>query len=337
VLPALIRVGGGMRLQILLIALAGFFLPDRANAVAVCVLLGLFGLFQGMQGVIFNLLVSKVIPVDRRGMFEGTRSALASITVALVGGVGGALVARDALGNGYAATFLLAFVLTAAGLAAVSLMREPDSPSVLEAKPLGARLAELPDLLRSDPSFTRYLLARALGVMGRMAVPFYVVLAEERIDLSGQQLGWLTAAFGLSQGMVNLAYGWIADRRGFRAAFLWALAVWIAAGGILLGARDFAHVLAGFVALGAGLGGFMMAGQNLVLEFGSRANLPMRIAVANSAAEGVGVVAPLLGGALAAAFSYPVVIASAIGFKLMAFALTAAWVEEPRRRGGTSR
>ena len=332
VLPVLLRVGGGMRLQILLIALAGFFLPDRFNVVAVCVLLGLFGFFQGMQGVIFNLLVSKVIPVERRGMLEGLRSALASITVALVGGVGGVLVARDALGNGYAATFLLAFALTAAGLAAVALMREPDSPSVLDAKPLRARLAELPHLLRGDPGFTRYLLARALGVMGRMAVPFYVVLAQERIDLSGQQLGWLTAAFGLSQGMVNLAYGWVADRRGFRAAFLWALAVWIAAGGLLLGAHDFARVLAGFVALGAGLGGFMMAGQNLVLEFGSRANLPMRIAVANSAAEGVGVVAPLLGGLLAAAFSYPVVIVAAMVFKLLAFVLTAAWVEEPRHR-----
>jgi MFS family permease len=159
------------------------------------------------------------------------------------------------------------------------------------------------------------------------------VLAQSRIELSGERLGWLTAAFGLSQGLVNLAFGWLADRRGFRAAFLWAMAIWIASAALLLAAHDFGATLAGFVGLGAGLGGFMMAGQNLVLEFGSRANLPMRIAVANSAAELVGVVAPLLGGVLAAAFSYPVAIATAIVFKLLAFLLTLVWVEEPRHRG----
>jgi MFS family permease len=169
--------------------------------------------------------------------------------------------------------------------------------------------------------------------MGRMAEPFYVVLAHSRIELSGQQLGWLTAAFGVSQGLVGLVFGRLADRRGFRAAFLWAMAVWIGSAALLLEAHGFGRILVGFVGLGAGLGGFMMAGQNLVLEFGSRANLPMRIAVANSAAEGVGVLAPLLGGVLAAAVSYPAVIAAAIAFKLLAFLLTLAWVEEPRHRG----
>ena len=332
VLPIGFLVGGAMRLQILGIALAGFFLSTEVNVIAVCVFLGLFGFFLGMQGVIFNLLISKVIPLKHRGVLQGTRSALASLTVALVGGVGGVLVARDALGNGYAATFLLAFVLTALGLACLAFMREPESPSVRDAKPLGARLADLPHLLRVDPSFTRYLLARGLGVMGRMAVPFYVVLAQTRLDLSGQQLGLLTAGFGLSQGLVNLAFGWIADRRGFRAAFLWAIAVWIGSALILLGAHDFDRVLLGFLGLGAGLGGFMMSSQNLVLEFGSRANLPMRIAVANSASELVGVVAPILGGVLAGVWSYPGVIAVAIGFKVLAFAITVVAVDEPRHQ-----
>mgnify|MGYP006944203270 CR=1 FL=1 len=35
----------------------------------------------------------------------------------------------------------------------------------------------------------------------------------------------------------------------------------------------------------AGFGGFQMSAQNLVLEFGPRSDLPMRIGVANSASE----------------------------------------------------
>ena len=152
------------------------------------------------------------------------------------------------------------------------------------------------------------------------------------LELSGQQLGALTVAFVLAQGLLNLGYGLIADRRGFRVSFLLGLAVWIAAALMLLTADGFGQVLVGFVGLGAGVGGFMMSGQNLVLEFGSRANLPMRIAVANSASELVGVVAPILGGVLAAAFSYPLLIAVAVGFKVLAFAVTLFWVDEPRHR-----
>jgi MFS family permease len=202
--------------------------------------------------------------------------------------------------------------------------------------PLGRRIAELPALLREDRAYTSFIVARSLGVLGRMAVPFYVLLAGSRLELSGEQLGLLTAAFGLAQGMVNVVFGAIADRRGFRAALLCALATWMAAALILLGATGFGQVLAGFVGLGAGLGGFMMTSQNLVLEFGSRANLPMRIAVANSTSELVGVVGPILGGVLASAFSYPVVIVVALAVKGLAFAVTLWGVEEPRHRGAGS-
>ena len=59
-------------------ALAGFFLrrgpePDRRSACSS----GLFGFFMGMQGVIFNFLMAKVIPVELRGRLSGLRNALA--------------------------------------------------------------------------------------------------------------------------------------------------------------------------------------------------------------------------------------------------------------------
>ncbi|MBW2313461.1 MAG: MFS transporter [Deltaproteobacteria bacterium] len=332
VMPIAFLVGGGMRVQVLGIALAGFFLGTQANVIAVCVFLGLFGFFLGMQGVVFNLLVSKVVPVGRRGVLQGTRGALGAIAGAVVGGIGGGLVARDAFGNGYAAVFLLSFVFTALGLVSLAFIREPDSPSLRDATPLGRRLTQLPHLLRSDPSFTRYLLARSLGVMGRMAMPFYIVYVNARLDLTGRQLGELTVAFVLSQGLLNLAYGLVADRRGFRFTFLVALAVWMAAGGMLLVADSYAQVLVAYFALGAGLGGFMMSSQNLALEFGSRANLPMRIAVANSASEAVGIAAPLLGGFLAVFAGYPTLIGVAIGFQAIAFGVTLFFVDEPRHR-----
>ena len=76
----------------------------------------------------------------------------------------------------------------------------------------------------------------------------------------------------------------------------------------------------------------MLSSQNMVLEFGKREDLPMRIALANSGSEFMGAVGPLLGGILASMFSYPPVFWLAIAFKVVAILVVLAFVDEPRLR-----
>jgi MFS family permease len=334
VLPVGFAMGAAMRVQVLGLALGGLLLPDTWALISAWAFLGLFGVFLGVQGVVFNFLVAKVIPVDKRGALLGLRNALAGLAaagVAIYAGV--ALVESGALGNGFAATFLLAFCLTSVGLAMLLFVREPESPTVRERARLGQRLRELPALLRSDRAFTRYFVARALATIGRMAVPFYVLYADERIGISGEQLGILTGAFIFAQSSGNLIWGLLADLRGFRAIFLTSLSLWVLAVLLLMQTHAFSGLVAVFGVLGAGLGGFQMSAQNLVLEFGSRQNLPMRIAVANSASELVAATGAIAGGILAAALSYVAVFWIAIAFQLTALVIVAFWVDEPRRRG----
>jgi MFS family permease len=331
VLPMGMRTGTLLRLQVLGIALAGFFLPVSWNLAMVCVFLGLFGFFMGMQGVIFNVLLAKVIPIELRGRLSGLRNALSGVIAAGVAYLGGGwLVETNALGNGYAATFLLAFVLTEAGLLMLFFIREPDSPAVRVRTGVAARLADLPVLLRSDRNFAVFLAACVLGALGRIAMPYYVLYARQTLAIGGRELGVLTAAFLLAATTLNLGWGLLADRTGFRAVFLASLAIWIAGTFMLLGVGSFAALVAVFVALGAGSGGFMMAQQILVLEFGSREDLPLRIGVVNAATEAMGVVAPLAGGALATFVDFPSVFFCAIGFKLAAATLVATRMREPR-------
>jgi MFS family permease len=335
VLPVGFLAGGSMRLMILGIALAGLLLPAPWPLLAVWIFLGGFGFFLGIQGVVFNFLIAKVIPVGRRGLLLGLRNAIAGTTAAVVSLFAGRLVDGNALGNGYAATFLLAFVLTSLGLAMLLFVREPATPEVRRQSRVRERLGDLPALLRGDPAFTRYFLARSLGVMGRMGVPFYVLYASGRIELGGARLGILTGAFVLAQSIGNLVWGPIADRRGFRLCFLASLGLWIGAVLLLMRTTSFAGLAAVFAGLGAGLGGFQLSAQNLVLEFGSRANLPLRIAVANSAAELVAALGALLGGVLAMLSSYTTVFWTATAFQLAGLAAVALWVDEPRQRTGT--
>jgi MFS family permease len=333
VLPVGFVIGGLMRVQILGLALGGLLLPDPWPLVTACVFLGLFGALLGIQGVVFNFLISKVIPVEVRGRLMGLRNALAGLTAAGVALYAGTrLVGGDALGNGYAATFLLAFALTSVGLCVLLFVREPESPEVREASRLRERLRDLPALLRSDRSFTRYFLARALAVMGRMSAPFYVLYAGETVEVTGRVLGILTGSFVLAQSVGNLAWGAVADRRGFRIVFLAALTFWILSVLLLMTMENLAMLALVFAGIGVGMGGFQMSAQNLVLEFGSRQNLPMRIAVANSAAELVGAIGAVLGGVLAVLLSYTSVFWIGIAFQLAALAIVVFFVDEPRAR-----
>ena len=75
-----------------------------------------------------------------------------------------------------------------------------------------------------------------------------------------------------------------------------------------------------------------MAAQNMVLEFGSRQDLPVRIAVANSAQEAVGAIGPLLGGLLAVFAGLEFLFVVAIAFQVAAIILVHLRVDEPRHR-----
>lgn len=333
VLPVGFVIGGLMRVQILGLALGGLLLPAPWSLVSACVFLGLFGVFLGVQGVVFNFLVSKVIPVEKRGLLMGLRNALAGLTAVGVSLYAGSrLIESDALGNGYAATFLAAFALTSVGLCMLLFVREPASPNVLERSNVGERLRALPGLLRSDAAFTRYFLARALATMGRMGAPFYVLYADARVGLSGADIGRLTAAFVFAQSAGNLLWGLLADRRGFRFVFLVSLFTWMGAVLLLMGPESTARLIVVFVGLGAGFGGFQMSAQNLVLEFGSRRDLPMRIAVANSTSNLVAAVGVMAGGVVAATVSHVAVFWIALACQAGAVAIVLFFVDEPRRR-----
>ncbi len=336
VLPMGFLTGGAMRLSVLGIALSGLVLPAEHALLAIFFWLTLFGLFQGMQGVIFNYLMSKVIPVSKRGRLTGMRNFLAGITSAGVALAGGSFfLGEDPDVTGYSYTFVLAFVLTTCGLLSLAFMKEPVPPTLRSRAGLRERLAELPALLRADPAFTRYFLARALATAGRMALPFYILFAGASLELTGTNLGILTVAFTLAGTVSNLVWGNLADRRGFRLVYLLSIVLWVLSTLLLIVASGLPMTILVFVGIGAAVQGFQNASMNLTLEFGHRDDLPVRIAIANTASELAGTLGPLIGGVIAAALGYVMVFYTSVAFLVAGGVMVAMLVPEPRhgRRG----
>jgi MFS family permease len=136
----------------------------------------------------------------------------------------------------------------------------------------------------------------------------------------------------LSGTFSNLLWGPLGDRKGFRISFLASIGLWVASTILLmLVSGDLPVTVLVFIGIGAAVQGFQNASQNMTLEFGSRDDLPVRIAIANTASELAGTIGPLLGGALAAVAGYQSVFFVSIVFLVLGGAVVARYVPEPRK------
>jgi MFS family permease len=350
VLPVAMLMGTLMRIQILGVALAGFFLHGTALLVTILTFLFLLGLFSGPQSVAFQLLLAKVIPIARRGRLQALRNVTGgAIAAALAWFAGRYLIQRNVLGNGYSTTFLLAFVLTSLGLTALRLlMREPEPPTVRAKGRLMDRVRDFPALFRQDPSFAFFMLAQTLATAGRVAAPFYILFAGRSMELSGKNLGLVSLAFLGADTVTNMGWGLAGDRFGFRSTFIVSLLVWIAATALLMVAPLYgaaapaaagtfvfsthALIFCAFFGLGAAQSGFMMSSQTMVLEFGAREDIAMRLALTTTAQGTMSALGPLAGGIIAASLGYGVLFAVSIAFLIAAVAVLVLRVDEPRFR-----
>lgn len=287
----------------------------------------------GMILPAWSAMIGKVIPTRRRGQFFGIGRSLGAVL-----GVGGALLAGHLLETqGFPAGFAYCLMLGSAAMfvswGGLALTREPPD---LEIKPrvgLGTYLRQLPALIRRDPNYARFLIARTVTVLGTMAMSFVIVYGARRFTLTGTQVGRLTATIAVVQAVMYLIWGLIADRFGHKAVL-----------GVCAVAMGLAVVLAGwapglwglYLALGlvgAAYGGEVISGSNITLEFARPSDRPTYIGLTATLLAPARTLAPIVGGALAAAFGFRWLFAVAAVCSLVGVALLAFWVTDPRVAG----
>jgi MFS family permease len=333
ILPYSIRVGSMMRLAILGMALAGWFLTGHVLVVVTLALFLFLGFFNGAQRVAFQMVMAKVIPISRRGRLQGYRNMAGGLIAAVLAWVAGKyFIAGEWLGNGYSTTFLVAFLLTSAGLLVLQTMiREPASPASRPVVPLRERIRQFPQLLE-DRDFSRFIAAQACATAIRIGGPFWTVYAAQRLGMTGALIGGLSFAFLGADTLSNLLWGPMGDRLGFRIVYILSLS--LAATGVLLlmlfGTAPAIYVA--FVLLGIGGSGWMLAATTMVLEFGAHEDIPMRLAFVTTAEGAVAAIGPLLAGLLVAAAGFEPLFGLALAGIAAALALMIFAVREPRGR-----
>lgn len=332
IMPMAIVLGSLGRLAILGMALTGWFLRDQAQVLTLLMFVFLFGVFMGAQRVAFTLLMSRVIPISLRGRLQAWRNAVGGLIAAILAYFSGKyLIGANVLGNGYATTFILAFFLTSAGLWFLQhQIREPVPPTIREPVRMRDRMRDIPALIAANRDYRWFLVMQMLATSARIATPFYILHVGATMHLDGATLGLLSLAYLGADTVSNILWGYLGDRSGFRVVLVLSITIWIASTLLLLTLHAPLAVFVAFFGLGAAAAGYMMASQTMILEFGHRDDLSMRIGISATAEGTMATIGPLIGGAVADLLSYNVVFGASLGL-LTAALLTLTMIRDPRR------
>lgn len=342
ILPVSVTLGLLMRLQILGLAISGWFMAGPAALFFALLFLFLLGLFQGPQRVAFQMLLAKVIPIRLRGRLQAWRNLIGGLIAALLSYFAGSwLIANHVWGNGYATTFFVSFVLTSLGLTALQvMMREPEPPTVRARTRLRERVKDFPSLMRDDRGFAWFMVARTFVMGSRIGQPFlflyaaYVLGIDALTDAAGfgTTLAILSFAYMGADTVSNLIWGYLSDRQGFRSTFLYSTAINIIGVGAMMFGNSIETFGFAFFLIGIGQSGFMMSTANIVLEYGHPHDVPMRMALSNTAEGAVGALAPLIGAGLVILWGYEASLWATIATMAIALVIAMWKMEEPRRR-----
>jgi predicted MFS family arabinose efflux permease len=293
-----------------LLAMAGAAatLTGAAAGWAILALLVLFSLARGLCSVSAKDVLGKTVSKARQGNLMGLSAALAGAVTLALG------LYLQLLGEETEGAFLIALLLAAGAaifaLSALVFQQVREQPGATEGggNALAVALHSL-GLVRTDPLFRRFVLARVYLLSVALAPPFYVLLAQERTggDLGG--LGLMVIASGLAGTLSAPLWGRLSDRSSrlvmvlsAGAAGLLGVATWALArsgAGFMDDGLTYALL---FLLLGMAHSGVRLGRKVYLVDMATAENRATLVAVSNTIIGGamllgglIGVVGDLLG------------------------------------------
>lgn len=334
-LPFVRFVGGVFeRVPYLLIGIAILFFGKDSPLIALLlffVFIGTGAFGAGVATPAWFTMIGKVLPVNRRGIFFGVSEGLGMMM-----GIFGALFVGIVLDEvaypvNFATLFLIAAVFMGISWVGLALNREPESPIVKQQIPLHRYFKQLPAILRDNHNYRRFMISYSINRLSTMAVGFFIIFGKDNFNLTGGDAGTLTAVLIGSQAIMQLLFGWLADKRGHKlnlttSAFALALAAVVA---IL--AVDLLTLIPVFVLLGIAIASDNISRFNIILEFAVPEDHPTLIGLTNTLLVPATFLGPILGGWIATVFDMQVMFAVAMVCGIVGGLLLLFWVKEPRQ------
>lgn len=305
--------GGAGRLLLLAIALAPALFHGQAAIYAVIALVALRAFFTQLGYPAWSSLVADLVPASIRGRYFASRNIALAIAALIFTPLAGKLAASLGLPQGYQVGFFIAGLI---GFISTAIFaRIPEPPLVRPPAAAEGQHDSAWSILRQHPKFAGFTAVAFLWNLAlAVAAPFFSVYLVRDLGANPFLIGLVAAVFSLANIVGQRIWGQLNDRRGAAwvmrvtgfmipaIPILWSLVPnpWY-----LLAVESFS----GFM-----WAGYSLANFNLLLGLAPPAQRARFTAIYQVAVFGAACVGPLVGSALANAFSIRLLFwVSAIG------------------------
>jgi len=189
------------------------------------VLLSLFGwifLFSfsgGFAGLAYADIIGKLAPKGTRGRLYASKQFASSLAMLLGGVLVAGLLGLSSLP--YPKNYALILAIGALGLFIAAkafwfIQEEPGTPEEIQKEKLWSFMKQVPDIVRNDKSFLRFILAANLASFSLMLLPFYMIFAQDSFQIGQEYVGRFLVFQIFGAIVSNLFWGYLSHKRGSR-------------------------------------------------------------------------------------------------------------------------
>jgi MFS family permease len=334
-LPYILVMTLGERIPWVILALVTWLFAAEYPGILLVVLvlcLACFGLGGGITLPAWMDLVANVTPLKMRGKLFGYSGAVGG----LLGVLGGLFAERVLADYAFPINYTLCFTATAICMVisyvALASIRETERKSVTKAVSIREYIRRLPPLLRADRDFSAFLGARMLTAFGNMGVGFVSLYAAAERGIPESTAGIFTSCMLGAQMVSTPIWGLIGDRHGHKGALQFGLLCNAVAMAMAIFTTAPAGFYVIFALLGMSSGVLFTTTLNMVVEFADEASRVTYIGLHGTLIAPATMLAPLIGGWLAAVAGFGTLFVVATICSGLALAVLTFGVRDPRSR-----
>jgi len=292
-----------------------------------------YSLSGGIAGVPFMEIVGKTIPIHKRGTFFGLRMFFGGLLAVAVGPLAKKIIDSYEFPIDFGWLFGMAFVCITLGLISFSFAKEYPLAQEQPYRGIKNNIRAGFALYRNDANVRKLVISRILSFFYLMAMPFYVIVATERLGISKAM-----AATYLSFEMVgylglNFLWAWLSNYISNKQLMKWGtlcllVAPVIAIVSLFVNPGYFIFGLA-FFFNGAAASGSGMGFLNYLLEIAGDRDRPISIGLVHTLIAPAALLS-IAGGVVIEFLGLPTMFAITLGCLIISF-LYVTQLKEPDR------
>jgi MFS family permease len=288
------------RLPFLGLAIIAWFLPVIGREVGLSLtflMLIIQGLGAGLTANPWQNMIACIIPPDYLATFFGLQSAASNLLASLGAVLSGYLIDRLPSPNDYSLVFFLAICCMTLSWIFLSLTRETIRETPFNEIGISQKYwKNIPPMLKQNPEFSWFLLARMLGQIGMMGFAFYTIYAVRVLHVSASTVGIMTSVLFVTQVISNPLLGRLADRFNRRIILEFGAICSLISSILAIVFHSASSFFLVLVFSGIANTAYWTIGMTMSMEFGTEVERPLYIGLSNSLVAPFTILAPLLGG-----------------------------------------